>query len=168
MSENTITLSTDKVSAAAGRVVRHAISGERRAADYDLLVAHYGLAADSDSTTLTDAARAVTILGAESSESTRGIVTLDDLKGRDPGKNLKGDDKIRRDHWVAARTVRAGLVKAVKRATDSTDGKVTGTKNLLTEDGVKRLAAMLNEGDTDAVVAAVMAELADRTASNEG
>ena len=164
MSEN----NNNKITAAAGRVVRHAIAGERRASDYDLLVAHYGLTAESDSTALTDAARAVTIMGADSSEATRGIVTLDDLKGRDPGKGktLKGDDKIRRDHWVAARTVRAGLVKAVKRATDSTDSKVTGTENNITKDGVQRLSALMAEGGVEAVMAAVLAELDARTADN--
>lgn len=161
MNENNNT----KITAAAGRVVRHALGEERRAADYDVLAAHYGLTPDSSSTELTDAARAITIMGADSSAATRGIVTLDDLKGRDPGTGLKGDDKIKRDHWKAARTVRAGLVKAIKRATDSTDGKVTGTENNITKDGVKRLSALMVEGGVEAVMAAVLAELDARAAA---
>lgn len=153
------------ITGAAGRVVRQAVGEERRAADYDLLAAHYGLTPDSTSTELTDAARAVTIMGANASVRTRGLITIDDLTGRDPGANLTGEARVKRDHWKAARTVRAGLVKAVKRATDSTDDapKVTGTENILTRDGVKRLASMLADGDTDMVMAAVMAELEART-----
>lgn len=159
---------TTGITGAAGRVVRHAIGDERRAADYDALVAHYGLTPDSSSTDLTDAARAITIMGANASSKTRGLVTIDDLTGRDPGANLTGEAKVKRDHWKAARTVRAGLVKAVKRATASTDDdapKVTGTENLLTRDGVKRLAAMMADGDHDMILAAIMGELEARTST---
>lgn len=157
--------------AAAGRVVRHAISGERRAADYDVLVAHYGLGADSDSATITAAARAVVVMGADASSKTRGLITVDDLTGRDPGADLTGEAKVKRDHWVAARTVRAGLVKAIKRATASTDEtapRVTGTENLLTRDGVARLATMMADGGAESVLAAVLAELDARTAADSG
>ena len=172
---NTTTTTTDTTGAittgitgAAGRVVRQAIGDERRAADYDALAAHYGLTSGSSSTDITDAARAVTVMGADASPKTRGLVTVDDLTGRDPGANLTGEAKVKRDHWKAARTVRAGLVKAIKRATDSTDEpKVTGTENILTRDGVKMLAAMMADGDTDAILAAVLAEVEARTSTTD-
>jgi len=102
---------------AAVAVVNHERKSFRTEAQYDFLASALNLTPDTESGDLTDAARRVVLEGAANDGTVTGAsLTADDLTGRDPGAGAKT-----RDYWKAARTVRAGLVKAVKRANPDTD-----------------------------------------------
>lgn len=136
MSENTITLSTDDSTAKA--LVSHIKSAVNSAAKYAAYVEAHGVTRD----TVADHARALAVLAYPNEKPVQ----------KTGGKRTRFGNAV----MAAGKGLRTAL------ASDDAP-KVTGTENLLTKDGVKRLAAMMAEGDTDAIVAAVMAELADRT-----
>jgi len=94
---------------------------ERKAARtevvYDALALFLNLTPDTTSEDMTAAARRVVVTGAGHDGTKIGeTITEDDLTGRDPGHGA-----AHRDYWKAARAVRIGLVKAVKRANPDTD-----------------------------------------------
>lgn len=98
-------------------VTNHERKSARTEKDYDGLASFYHLTSDSDSATLTDTARQIVVDGASNDGTVTGAkVTSDMLTGRDPGTGA-----AHRDYWKAARAVRIGLVKAVKRAAGDTD-----------------------------------------------
>lgn len=112
--------------ATARRVTEREVNAARLAPDYRALVEHFGLNANdfkaldskSQSKCVTEIAQIVVLDGAHAMDTkvAKGL-TIDDLKGRDPG------DVATRDFWKAARAVRIGLVTAIgkdeaKRDTD--------------------------------------------------
>lgn len=87
------------------RVTVREVGAARLERDYVALVQHFNLTHDTDSKTLTSAARTVVMDGAAADGKT---ITEADLTGRDPGADCKT-----RDYWKAARAVRIGLVNAM-------------------------------------------------------
>lgn len=92
----------------AKRVTEREVAAARLAPDYAALVAHFDLTAETESKRITEVAQTIVLDGAHASTTKVGqALTLDDLKGRDPG------DVKTRDYWKAARAVRIGLVTAM-------------------------------------------------------
>ena len=116
-------MSEYNVTAAAVSVVNHERKSARMESTYDGLAAHLMLTPDTSSEDMTNAARLITVLGAVNDGTATGkALTEDMLKGRNPGP-----DAAHLSYWKAARTVRIGLVNAVKRAnpTDSSEEDTT-------------------------------------------
>jgi hypothetical protein len=105
-------MATITFTSAAVAVVSHERKSFRTEVQYDFLAKTLNLTPDTSSEDLTAAARSVVIHGAANDGTATGAnITADDLTGRDPGNGSKV-----REYWKAARAVRIGLVKAVKRA----------------------------------------------------
>lgn len=127
-------MSTITFTTAAVAVTSHERKSARTEVQYDFLASALNLTTDTTSGDMTDAARRVVLEGAANDGTATGAsLTADDLTGRDPGADAKT-----RDYWKAARAVRIGLVKAVKRAAGDDDDDTTETVvNLLTQAGLK-------------------------------
>jgi hypothetical protein len=118
---------------AAVAVVSHERKSFRTEVQYDFLAAALDLSVDTESGDMTDAARRVVLEGAANDGTVTGAaLTTDDLTGRDPGAGSKT-----REYWKAARAVRIGLVKAVKRAAGDDESESETIVNLLTQAGLK-------------------------------
>lgn len=99
------------------------VAGRRIERNYAALAAYYGLTHETKSADMTEAARNVVLAAYPDTDPAR-------LSGKN-----KNDDQ----RWLDARTVRAGLVRAVKvEAEESDEDKVT---NLLTRAGVNATLA---------------------------
>lgn len=122
-------------------VVRATLTAERTITrNYDGFVATLNLDTDTSAGDLTAAAR--------------NLVTLA-YPTTDP-KVFPGQSEHPRNR--DARAIRAGLVRAIKRAADPVESDDTDAVNLLTADGVKRVTDM---SDAD-LMAAIRAEMARR------
>lgn len=114
------------LTSAALAVTSHERKSARLESTYDDLVAHFLLTVDSDSETFTGAARDIVIIGGANDGTVTGAsLTVDMLKGRDPGAGAK-----HRDYWKAARAVRIGLVSAAKRAAGDDNSEESTTDYL--------------------------------------
>lgn len=100
--------------ATSKRVTEREVAVARLATDYAALVTHFNLTTESDSKTITNAARMVVLTGAHASGTRVGEALVEgDLKGTDPGADAK-----HRDYWKAARAVRIGLVTAIGKKSE--------------------------------------------------
>jgi hypothetical protein len=136
---------------AARRVTQHERNSATRERDYSALVEHFELGADTDSATITDAARTIVIDG----EAALGrTVTANDLKGRTPTPTM-------RLSWKAARAVRIGLVSAIER-NNPDDGASTSTPDYLAL-AVQAATTAHNKAEvpTEVIVAAIVAALGE-------
>lgn len=127
-------MTTFNYATAATAVVAHERKSARLESTYDGLANYFSLTTESESATLTEAARTIVVEGARHDGTKIGeTITEDMLTGRDPGTGA-----AHRDYWKAARAVRIGLVAAVKRAAgDDGDDDTEAVVNLLTRAGLK-------------------------------
>lgn len=97
------------------------VAGRKLARNYSALVTFYGLDTESESSTVTDAARSIVLAAYPDTDPDRLA-----------GKN-KNDDQ----RWKDARAVRIGLVNAIKADAPETDDQPETVVNLLTRAGLK-------------------------------
>ena len=100
-----LTLTADNFAKTARDMI---VAGRRVEGQYDAMIVHLGITADTASGDLTEAARDIVIAAYPDTDRDR----------------LKGKNKNSDQRWLDARTVRAGLVNAVKRATEDTEPEV--------------------------------------------
>lgn len=127
-------MNTFNYATAVVAVVNHERRTARLEGTYDGLATYFSLTTESESATITDAARTIVVEGAHRDGTKVGeTITEDMLTGRDPGTGA-----AHRDYWKAARAVRIGLVAAIKRAAgDDGDDDTESVVNLLTRAGLK-------------------------------
>lgn len=127
----------------AKRVTEREVAAARLAPDYAALVKHFDLTAESESKRITEVAQTIVLDGAHACDTkVAQSLTIDDLKGRDPG------DVATRDYWKAARAVRIGLVTAM----GSKEAKATDWLRLVRQSVENASKHDITE---DAIVAAV-------------
>lgn len=148
-------MSTITFTSAAVAVTNHERKSARTEVQYDFLAKTLNLTPDTSSGDMTDAARRVVLEGAANDGTATGAsLTTDDLTGRDPGAGAKT-----RDYWKAARAVRIGLVKAVKRAAGE-DGDEESTTDYLARIVKAVEAGRKHDLTPDQIMEAVKAHLA--------
>lgn len=102
MSNNIIVLNDDNFSKIARDMI---VAGRRVSSQYDAMIVHFALTSDSEGKALTETARTIVLAAYPDTEPARLA-----------GKN-KNDDQ----RWKDARAVRAGLVAAIKRASEDVE-----------------------------------------------
>lgn len=136
-----VTVTTENLSTVARNMI---VDGRRVSAQYDAFVVFYSLDADTESGIITETAREIVLAA---------------YPGTDPAR-LGGKNKNDDQRWLDARAVRAGLVAAIKRATETDESDPAAPDYLALAVKAAKTAHDKGEVATDAILAAVKAALA--------